>query len=165
MDKKIIKKHRFNAIDAAVIIVIAAIIGALIFLFSTGNIGTTVKTTNIEYVIELRTVRNEFTDNFDVGQQVVDAVAKYHIGQLLSFGVSDAIYNGNDMQTGSLVSGVYPDHSNIKLTVGAEAVPGAYGRYVIDGGYDISVGSKIYVRLPDYTGVGYCIQLWETEGN
>lgn len=163
MDKKINKKHKFNAIDAAIIIVIAAVIGAAIFLFSTGSVGESVKTSNIEYVIELRTVRNEFADNFKEGQQVVDAVAKYHLGTLISYSASDATYNGNDMQTGSLVSGIYPDHSNIKLTVSAEAVPGAYGRYVIDGGYDISVGSTVYVRLPDYTGVGYCTQLWETE--
>ncbi len=163
MEKKNNKKHKFNAIDAAIIIVIAAIIGAAIFLFSTGNVVEPVKTTNIEYVIELRTVRNEFKDNFEVGQQVVDSVAKYHLGRIVSYSAIDATFSGNDMQTGSLVNGIYPDHSDIRLTVSAEAVPGAYGRYVIDGGYDISVGSTIYVRLPDYTGVGYCTQLWETE--
>ncbi len=163
MEKKNNKKHKFNAIDAAIIIAVAAIIGAAIFLFSTGNVVEPVKTTNIEYVIELRTVRNEFKDNFEIGQQVVDSVAKYHLGHIVSFSSVDATFNGNDMQTGSLVNGIYPDHSDIRLTVSAEAVPGAYGRYVIDGGYDISVGSTIYVRLPDYTGVGYCVQLWETE--
>ena len=114
-------------------------------------------------MVELRTVRNEFCDNFKIGQKVVDSVAKYHIGELVSYSFSDATYNGNDLENVRLVSGLYKDHSNIRLTVRAEATEGAYGRYVIDGGYDISVGSAVYLRMPYYPGVGYCIQLWETE--
>ncbi len=157
------KKHKFNAVDAAIIVVIIAVVGAAIFLFTAGGMSTVSDTVNIEYVVELRTVKKEFAGNFDVGQRLVDSVAKYQLGEVIHYSVSETVYNGNDMQTGALVSSYYPDHVNVELTVAAKASPGVYGRYVIDGGYDISVGTTVYVRLPDYTGIGYCTALRETE--
>lgn len=158
-----VRKHKFNAVDAAIIIVIAAVIGAVVLLFTMRDTPAISKTVNLEYVIELRTVRNEFSDNFAVGEGVVDSVAKYHLGEVINVVVEPATYNGNDFSSGTLVSGEYPEHSNIKLTVVAPATVGGDGRYLLDGGYDISVGTTMYVRLPYYTGVGYCTQLTETE--
>ncbi|MBQ8552450.1 MAG: DUF4330 family protein [Clostridia bacterium] len=158
-----VKKHKFNAVDAAIIIVIAAVIGAVVLFFTMGGTDTVNNTVKLEYVIELRTIRNEFSDNFAVGDGVVDSVAKYHLGEVIGFSVEPASYNGNDFSAGALVAGEYPEHSNVHLTVVSEATIGADGRYVLDGGYDISVGTTMYVRLPNYTGVGYCTQLSETE--
>ncbi len=159
-----VKKHRFNAVDAAIIIVIAVIIVAAVMFFSMGGTETINQTVKIEYVVEFRTIRNEFADNFAVGEGVVDSVAKYHLGEVIDYAVEPAIYNGNDFSAGALVSSVHPEHSNVRLSVAAEATVGADGRYVLDGGYDISVGTTMYVRLPNYTGVGYCTELSETEG-
>ena len=156
------KKHKFNAVDAAIIVVIIAVIGAAVFLFTAGGVSAVSETVSIEYVVELRTVKNEFTNNFAPGERMVDSVAKYQLGEVVHVSVSDAVYNGNDMQSGALVSSYYPGHSDVSLTVAAEA-SAASGRYVIDGGYDISVGTTVYVRLPNYTGVGYCTALRETE--
>lgn len=157
------KKHRFNAVDAAIIAVIIAVIGAAAFLFTAGGVSSVSSTVSIEYVVELRTVKNEFTNNFAVGEKLVDSVAKYQLGEVIHYSVSETVYNGNDMQNGKVVSSFYPGHSDVALTVAAEASVGAGGRYVIDGGYDISVGTTVYVRLPNYTGVGYCTALRETE--
>ncbi len=158
-----VKKHKFNAIDAAIIIVIAAIIGAVVLFFTMKDTPTVSNTVNLEYVIELRTVRSEFSDNFAVGEGVVDSVAKYHLGEVIDVAVEPATYNGNDYSAGALTLSEHPDHSNIKLTVIAPATIGGDGRYLLDGGYDISVGTTMHVRLPYYTGTGYCIQLTETE--
>ncbi len=159
-----VKKHRFNAVDAAIIIVIAAIIVAGVMFFSMGGTETINETVKIEYVVEFRAIRNEFADNFAVGDGVVDSVAKYHLGEVIDYSVGPAAYSGNDFSAGALVSSEYPEHSDVRLSVAAEATVGAGGRYVLDGGYDISVGTTMYIRLPNYTGVGYCTELSETEG-
>ena len=161
--KTTVKKHKFNAVDAVIIIVIAAVIGAAIMFFTTGTPEVVNETVSIEYVVEFRTVRNEFTGNFAIDEEVVDSVAKYHLGRVIDYSVSPAMYVGNDFSAGAAVISEYPEHSNIKLTVAAQATVGADGRYIVGGGYDVSVGTAMHIRLPNYTGSGYCIQIAERE--
>ena len=61
------------------------------------------------------------------------------------------------------ISQVKTPHSTVTLTVLAEAIIGDNGRYIIDGGYDLSVGTPVYVRLPDFNGMGFCTAFRETE--
>ena len=160
------KKHKFNAIDAAVIILIAAIIvTASIFLFSRNEPDAPIaQTAKIEYVVELRTIRDEFADNFGIGDSVTDANSLAKIGQVVAISVNDATYAGVNLATGESVSSDYPDHSDVALTVSANATMDGLGRYVIGAGYDISVGKLIYVRTPNYIGYGYCTELRQIEG-
>ncbi len=159
--KTTVKKHKFNAVDAVIIIVVAAIIGAALMFFTMGGAEVVNETVSIEYVVEFRTVRNEFTGNFALDQSVVDSVAKYHLGRVIDYAVTPATYVGNDFSAGAAVISEYPEHSNVSLTVSAEATVGADGRYIISGGYDISVGTAMHIRLPNYTGTGYCTQISE----
>lgn len=160
------KKHKFNAIDAAVIILIVAIIGAAtIFLFSEKeNEGPVVQTVKVEYVIELRSIRDEFADNFSVGDSVIDGVALYRIGEVVAVDVTDSVYTGVNLVTGESVSSDYPEHSDVALTVSADATLNELGRYVVGGGYDLSVGTSVYVRTPNYIGYGYCTEIRQSEG-
>ncbi len=163
MGNKIIKKRRFNAVDAMIIIVIAAVIAAAVMFFSKGEVVETPETVTIEYVVEIKKLHNDFLDNFKVGDQMVDSVAKYNIGKVIAVEYENAVYVGTDLSTGTLTAYDYPDHSNVILTMLAEATVGVNGRYYIDGGYDISVGTPVYIRLPDFIGMGYCTSYRETE--
>ena len=160
------KKHKFNAIDAAVIILIVAVIGAAAFFFlsdkeSEGPVAQTVK---IEYVVELRSIRDEFADNFNIGDGVTDGVALYRIGQIVAVDVFDSVYTGTNLVTGESVSSDYPEHSDVQLTISADATVDSLGGYVLGGGYDLSVGTLVYVRTPNYIGYGYCTQIRQNEG-
>lgn len=156
-----VKKHRFNAVDAVIIIVIAALIAAAVLFFMKGGIGASGDKVKIQYVIEFRTVDSAFADNFTLGDKVTDSVAKYHLGELVAYTAFDAKYTANSLSGGGLTLSTYPDHSDIELTIEAYAAVGAGGRYVLDGGYDLSVGSTVHVRMPNYTGTGYCTHLTE----
>lgn len=157
------KKRKFNVVDAVILIIVVAIVGVAAFLLFRETPKEVSSNTKVEYVVEFRQVRNEFTDNFSIGDRVVDSVAKYHIGQITAVSYVDAVYDGNDMTTGKASAGTYPGYSDVKITVIADASYGATGRYVIDGGYDISVGTKVYVRIPNYNGMGYCVSINEVE--
>ena len=162
--KTTVKKHKFNAVDAVIIIAIVAVIGAVLLFFTMGGTETIAnETVSIEYVVEFRTVRNEFTGNFALDESVVDSVAKYQLGKVIDYAVTPATYVGNDFSAGAAVISEYPEHSNVSLTVSAEATVGADGRYIIGGGYDISVGTAMHIRLPNYTDTGYCTQISERE--
>ena len=60
MGNKTAKKHKFNAVDVAIVIVIAAVVGVAVFLLSTGKIGQSNDTVMIEYVVEIRQIHNDF---------------------------------------------------------------------------------------------------------
>lgn len=161
------KKHKFNAVDAAIIIVIVAIIGTAIFFFAWGNddkIMSAPQTFDIEYVIEFRNIRDEFTDNFKIGDKVSDAAALSHIGEIVAVEVTDATYNGTNLETGELVISDYPDYSIVSVTVSAEASTDSLGRFIVGEGYDIAIGKPISIRTPNYTGTAYCTQIRQIEG-
>ncbi len=159
------KKHRFNIIDALIIIVIAAIIAvAAFFLLRDKPEEVKEDTVTIEYVVEFRKVRDEFKDNITEGDTVIDSVAKYYIGEVVDVNSGPAVFtNGNSIYEGKAVVGTYPGYSDIRATVVCEAVIGGNGRYVLSGGYSVSVGSRVDVRTPNYNGTGYCISLRESE--
>ena len=160
------KKHKFNAIDAAVVVVIIALIGAALFFFLSENESDTVivQTTKIEYTIEFRSIRDEFADNFTVGNKITDGASLYRIGEIVAIDVANATYSGTNLVTGELSLCDYPEHSNVTITVSADASVGELERYVVGGGYDLSVGTLIYVRSAGYTGYGYCTSIRQIEG-
>jgi len=51
----------------------------------------------------------------------------------------------------------------VQLTVRSDATIGEHDMFYIGGGYRLSVGSAVYVRMPDFVGTGYCIEIKETE--
>ncbi len=156
------KKRKFNAVDAAIIIVIVAVIGAAAVFFTVRGISDEPSdTVAIEYVVEFRQIREEFADNFAIGTRVTDSVAKYQIGEVLAVNVENSKYSGNDMLTGELAISEYPERVNVRVTIGADAAIGENNIFQIDGGYRISVGTAVHVRTPNYTGTGYCIEIKE----
>ncbi len=158
------KKHKFNIIDAIIIIVVAGIIaGVAFFLLRDKPTEEAKETVSIEYVVKFSKVRNELKDKISKDDTVVDSVAKYHIGKVVAVNAVDAVFaNGNNIHDGTVVAGTYPGYSDVSATITAEAeIIG--GRYVISGGYNISVGSRVDVRTPNYNGTGYCVSIRESE--
>ncbi len=167
------KKHKFNVIDAAIIIMLAAVIAVAILFFRTdifrsegedGKSDSSAAPVLIEYEIEFREIRDEFTDNLIVGDNVVDTVKLIKLGQIVAVDVTDAVYVGSNLLTGELVSSDYPGYSNVTVTVSTDAVIGDDGRYCIGGEYDLSVGTLVSIRTPNYTGTAYCTQIRQLEG-
>lgn len=158
-------KFRFNIIDALLILVILAAAVLLVWIFSSSNLnlfGSSEKV-EIEYTVELRQIRDEFRGDsfFTEGDPVTDTVTLYDIGELISVSYSNAIYTGvND--NGELVVSDYPNHINITLTIRAEADV-SDDEYSL-GGYKIAVGKAVSLRIPDFTGEGYCTSITETDG-
>lgn len=163
METKTVKKHKFNAIDAVILIVIAAVIGAAVFFFATGEFGGASETVMLEYVVEVRSIRDDYVDNFAIGEEIIDSVARFNLGEIVAIDVTPTTFNGNDLTTGTLKVYEYPEHSDVILTVVAEARLGENGRYIVGDGFDLSVGTAVYMRLPNYTGIGYCTHFREME--
>lgn len=164
------KKRRFNAVDAVLIILIVLVIAAVVVFFAFQGVkGTQISTeepeAEIEYVVEFRQILEEFSDNFKVGTEITDSVAKYQMGEVIAVNVEKATYNGNNMNTHELVVSDWPERINVQVTIRADAKLNEKGFCYVDGGYRVSVGTAVYVRMPDFTGMGYCIDIKQTEAD
>ncbi len=167
------KKRRFNVVDAVIIIMIAAVIAVAVLFFRTdifrndggeNDGGLSGVLVPVEYEIQFRGIRDEFADNFIVGDNVVDTVKHVKLGQIIAVDVTDAVYVGSNLLTGELVSSDYPGYSDVTVTVSVNAAVGDDGRYYIGGEYDLSVGTLVAMRTPNYTGTAYCTQIRQLEG-
>ncbi len=158
------KKRRFNVVDALIIVLVLAVIAVAVWLVVwRKNVQNAEESFDIEYIVELRTIRDEFTDNFKVGDKLIDSASKLQLGEIIATNITPATFTGTNYETGSLAYYDYPEHSDVALTVKATATLNSDGEYLIDHGFVISVGETVYVRLPGYVGVGYCTQLKKTE--
>ena len=147
-----------------VIILAAVALLAYIFIFNR-NAGGDSDAVKIQYTLEVRDERDELVDNAaaNVGKSLIEGTAKYNLGTVADFYSMPAVHPMSNLETGESVSAAYPEHSNVYFVVDAEAtINPATGRYSISG-FEVSVGTVVYIRLPEYAGTAYCISVKEAE--
>ena len=105
----------------------------------------------IEYTVFLSNVPSETASGIKVGDYAIDAVKKGHIGRLTAVSVTPHKREVTDGKTLRIYED--PNASDVLLTVRATAL--ADGRTV--AGIPLYIGTKIFLRLPAYTGSGICI--------
>lgn len=154
------KKLRFNGVDILLILILAAVIFVLLYIFvfsanKTDEAAPDYKT--IRYVIEMNNIDSRFSDVIKAGDPVKDSVEKKNIGTVA--GVQSSPYRKtafdyeNNRETQTTVEGKV----TIRLTIEANAVDTA-SAYVVDN-CEIRVGQQYSVTLPEMQGYGYCIFL------
>ena len=155
------RKLRFNAIDALIILVIAAVVFVLLYVFVFSGRGTQaaaeVATTTISYVIELQNIDEHLRDAVKSGQQVEDAVERKKIGEVsgtqpIPFHKVTFDYV-NGQETTSAVEGKI----TLKITIRAQAVE-TDRAFTVDG-CEIRVGQQYSLMFPDFYGYGYCTEI------
>ncbi len=151
------KKIRFNLVDLFIIIVVAAVVFLLLYIFvfsGNKNQVNEVNYTNIQYVIEIQDVDKSLEDAVAVGLPVQDAVEKRGIGTVC--GVQAVPYqkltfnSTTDSQTVSEVE----NKITLKITVEAQAIE--TDRAFTVGGCIIRVGEQYSIAVPGFYGSGYC---------
>jgi len=156
------KTLRFNIIDALFLLIILASTGVLVYILFFGGADSTDSSSysQVEYKIELRMVREELKGKINVGDKVIDASKLYTIGEVTDVKYVGAIYTGVNRAEGTLVYSDYPGYINITVTVKANADLSS-GSYMIEGVYKLSVGTYVSLRVPNFTGSGYCVSIKE----
>ncbi len=158
------RKLKFNAIDALIILLIAAVVFVLLYIFvlsENKDDSTAVNYKTIQYVVEVSNIEERFAESVKEGQAVQDAVKRKNIGTVV--GVQPAEYRKsgfdyeNNVQTTSLVE----NKISVKITIEAQAVD-TERAFTVDG-CEIRVGERYSLILPDMYAVGYCIDLIEKQ--
>ncbi len=156
------RKLRFNAIDVLILLVIAAVLFVLLYVFVLSDNKSEqaeVEYQNIQYVIELTNLDERFDGTVQRGQKVQDAIEKKNIGVVS--GVQTVPYEKItfNYDEGKETVATMEGRVSMKITVDARAVENDRD-FTVDGCV-IKVGRQYSLILPEMYASGYCIEIVE----
>ncbi len=155
-------KKGFNGMDLFIIIVLALIVLAAVFVLKGMNKDTSSgaeETIEIEYTVEFRALSSYATGSVKEGDIVKDPDSKQNIGSVVAVQrvpYSTIAYNESD---GSVYMSEHPDFTDLLLTIRADATHNDKGYYT--GGARFLVGKYTNIWSPGFIGSGYCISIRE----
>lgn len=150
-------RHRFNALDAVLILMAIAAAGLLIAVYSPSALfGNTGKTARITYTVELTAVDPGLAAAVRVGDEVTDGNG-YAIGQVAAE-VEVAPYQivSYSADGDEVILAEHPTLSNLLITISAEAADNGESGYTVNG-RRIAIGAGYTLVLPGFEGSGNCI--------
>lgn len=154
-------KVKFNIMDALILLTVLAVIAVLLYVFvfsetDDGLAGNT-DTYELTYVVEVVNLREEFAELVAPGTPVIDSSKKMPIGTVTAVEVLPYQHMATNYTDGSLTLTAVDDSCNLYITIEANATLDGIS-YSISG-YEICVGSLLYMSFADLVCEGYCISL------
>ena len=160
-------KRKFNFIDFLIVLVIIAILGIVIYVFSPwGQIEKLWSDSDVEltYFVEIKDVDIEYIDSIKEGDEIINSVTKNSLGTIREISKMEKAYiydyvldeNGNM----TCVLSEQPKKYNITIKVVVDADFEENVGYTV-GGARVAVGEMLNMRLPSYVCSGECTQLYE----
>ena len=118
------KKHRFNAVDAVIIVLVlaaVAVLGYVLLVERNGDVGPKSEKVKINYVLMVTEMRSIYADNVKVGDDVYDADSDKYIGKVVQVSNTVARRTGTNRKTGEQVISDLENRRDLYVTVEAEA--------------------------------------------
>lgn len=159
-------KRKFNFIDFLVFLVVIAIVGILVYVFSPwAHLEKLWVNNKIElaYYVEVKDVDINFVDNIKKGDQVINSITKNSLGSVVETSIEKAyVYDYvEDAQGGiTCVRSEQPNKFNVTIKILANAEYEEGVGYSVNGSR-IAIGEPLDIRLPKFTCSGYCTQVYE----
>lgn len=155
------KAFRINIIDVLITLVIIAVVsvGVLMLANAFDVNASDDGTVAVEYTVQFKRIRDEFSDNIHVGDAVIDAQKRHNLGTVTK--VSNEPYTvelyNHETDMRDIVE--YPDFITINMKVSAAAYVSDEMCYLKDSGKEIGIGTALYIHLPDFCGMGYICEM------
>ena len=160
-------KRKFNFIDFLVLLVVIAIIGILVYVFSPWSQIEKIWTNNkveLTYFVEIKDVDIAYMESINEGDSIVNSVNKNSLGTVAEISkiekayVYDYVLNEQGEMT--CVISEHPQKYNITIKVVSTAEYEKGVGYSING-CRIAIGEMLDLRFPQYTCSGACTQIYE----
>ena len=154
------RKLRFNAIDAIIILAVAAVLFVLlyIFVFDKDNGQTSASDFKpIQYTIMIQNIDEANSNIIKVGQPVTDAIKKKSIGTVVGVQVAGMTQTSFNYETEKEVYSPVEGRVSLKVTIEGDAEV-TDREFTIDD-LVIRVGHQYSLMFPEIYCVGFCIDL------
>ena len=153
------KNFKFNFIDFLLILLVLSIIAALVYIFAPFSwIERRNGTINLQYTIEIQAVDEQFIENIQENDIIIDSVSKNVIGSVVAVDYNthySVLKYDEEIREGVLA--VIPDKYNLIITITTPNAVYNDGEGYSVNGCRIAVGEKISAKFPNYVAEGYCI--------
>ena len=160
-------KRKFNFIDFLIILVVVAIVGILIYVFSPWSQIEKLWTNNkveLTYFVEIKDVDIAYIESIKEGDGVINSVNKSSLGTVSEISklekayVYDYVLNEQGEMT--CIRSEHPQKYNITLKIVATAEYDEGVGYSVNG-RRIAIGELLDLRFPQYTCSGTCTQIYK----
>lgn len=155
------KKFSLDFIDVILLLIILCAAALLAYIFMSGGMKNEDSGVEcqIEYKIQIKTLREDLKGNVNIGDTVKDASGKYEIGEVTNVTYSPYIFYSVSRDTMQVTASEYPDYVTMVVTAKADAVFKDNTYYVDD--CKIYIGAGVDFRTYSFTGSGKFISLEE----
>ena len=161
-------KRKFNFIDFLIVLVIVAILGIVIYVFSPwAQIEKLWSDNDVEltYFVEIKDVDIEYIDSIKEGDEIISSVTKSSLGTIREIAkmekayVYDYVLDDNGNMT--CVLSEQPKKYNITVKVVVNADFEENVGYTVSG-TRVAIGEMLDMRLPSFVCRGECTQMYDT---
>lgn len=161
------RAFKLNVVDIIITLLVVGIVafGAVMIAsaFGVSGVGSKQKV-EIEYTIQFNGILDEFVDNVDKDEIIVDGQKRYKIGKVKEVWYTDYIVNSYNEDNSRMEKAVYPDHKTLYVKVVADGYKDGGKYYISEGNMHIYVGAPITMHAPDLCSIGYVSDIVIKEG-
>ena len=161
MENKIAKKSKFNFIDAIIIVLALAMIAALIYFFTVGNVSkTSGSDKTVIYTLKIPGVNADYLSLLKENDVITDSSSGNKLGTVKEVRYKNALFVGDtvadDGKGGKVVShSEYDNLYDVYVTLYVTATLDSRGIAYV-GTSKILVGSPFYVRDGSFAKKAFC---------
>lgn len=160
------RKIRFNFIDLLILLVAAAAVFVLLYVFVLSDRASSTDTQElavVQYVVEIQNVDERFSETVRKGQPVEDAIRRKPVGTVVGMEAKPFEKITFDYLTREEVTAAADGRITLYVTIETPVVE--TDSAFLSNGVAIRVGEQYSLIFPDLYGVGYCTSLKKTGGD
>lgn len=165
-------KYKFNIIDVLIIIAVVAVFAVMYYYMSARNTLASSLEVDIEYVVELKLVDDDYVENIKLNDKVIETVRDQQIGEVVGIEVVPAYNIATNTETGEMKIETYPPlpkendtdeekypYYNVKVKIRDTFKRSEKGYK--KNAFNLVTGQLVYFRVPGFIGEGFCIGIEE----
>lgn len=148
-------KKKINFIDILIILVVVLVVSFVVKYFST-NSEKAYNVPTVSYVIELKSLQQEYVDVFKEGDEIKDGVKGGYLGKVTKVEIKDNVETREDTLEGNFIQTSFENKKDVYLTI--EGTPTTYtDTEILFATQEIKIGKIMHIKAKDYVGHGYIV--------
>lgn len=152
------KQYRINFFDVAIVAIVIVVAIVAVGMYMANQKKVVNKSTKMTYSLELIDNPVGFSNLIQEGDSIKDSEKNFNMGKIIGVEVTDYTRVLNDLENEIIVETIVPNRERVVLTVEADVVDTG-SELLVDNQYAIRVGRDVYVKGPQYGGIGYIISI------
>lgn len=147
---------RLNLFDGIILVLVLAVGGLLLWTRlkpDTNGGGAAPVTSTVQYIVRFQRWPEGTSSLIEVGDQVIDNIKNYEMGNIISYEVIPATYEVLDHTNHQYVQAEIDGYEDILVTIESPCIESDEG-FILGGGYELRVGVTTYIKSEGYMASG-----------